>query len=222
MGSLGGTGHDICTCVQVWGLLPADTRSFVQAELDFFVAVTEVSGKLYKVPKDERKAAAMKLAREVSLHPFGFQHAAVLHSPPDQQHGQASHKVRCLQARPLNPNTPCMSSMSAQSSMRRHSAACHLHLYGVDAGSLSHAAAATGAQPKADVHPLCVQIQLPREDLYMPVDPRQRVLGLLPDSATPMQSAAKVPILVAFRVVAQVGQAAEPHPAVLQHRSQIC
>ena len=49
-----------------------------------------------------------------------------------------------------------------------------------------------------------MQLTLPREDLYLPIDPRQRVVGILPDSATPMQSAAKVPILVAFRVVAQV------------------
>ena len=45
---------------------------------------------------------------------------------------------------------------------------------------------------------------LPRRDLYLPIDPRQVVQGVLPESATPMQSAAKVPILVAFTVVAQV------------------
>ena len=45
---------------------------------------------------------------------------------------------------------------------------------------------------------------LPRGDLYLPIDPRQVVRGILPESATPMQSAAKVPILVAFTVVAQV------------------
>ena len=45
-----------------------------------------------------------------------------------------------------------------------------------------------------------MQIALPREDLYLPTNPRSRVLAALPESATPMQSAAKVPILVAFQV----------------------
>ena len=45
--------------------MPLDKRDFVRTEIDFFAAVTDVSGKLYAVPKDERKAAAMKLVREV-------------------------------------------------------------------------------------------------------------------------------------------------------------
>ena len=47
---------------------------------------------------------------------------------------------------------------------------------------------------------MCMQIALPREDLYLPTNPRSRVLAADPKSATPMQSAAKVPILVAFQV----------------------
>ncbi len=43
------------------------------------------------------------------------------------------------------------------------------------------------------------QIELPRDDLYLPTNPASRVLAALPDSATPMQSAAKVPLLVAFQ-----------------------
>lgn len=45
-----------------------------------------------------------------------------------------------------------------------------------------------------------VQLVVEREDLYLPTNPESRLLAVVPDSATPMQSAAKVPILVAFRV----------------------
>lgn len=44
---------------------------------------------------------------------------------------------------------------------------------------------------------------MPRQDLYMPIDPRLTVRGVISQSATPMQSAAKVPILVAFSVTAE-------------------
>ena len=37
----------------------------MRAELDFFEAVTNVSGKLYAVPKDERKAAAVREVQQV-------------------------------------------------------------------------------------------------------------------------------------------------------------
>lgn len=43
-------------------------------------------------------------------------------------------------------------------------------------------------------------IDLPRADLYLPTNPAARVLGAVPETAAPMQSAAKVPILVAFTV----------------------
>eukprot|EP00208_Stichococcus_sp_RCC1054_P001997 CAMPEP_0206143372 /NCGR_PEP_ID=MMETSP1473-20131121/20292_1 /ASSEMBLY_ACC=CAM_ASM_001109 /TAXON_ID=1461547 /ORGANISM="Stichococcus sp, Strain RCC1054" /LENGTH=1452 /DNA_ID=CAMNT_0053538737 /DNA_START=218 /DNA_END=4576 /DNA_ORIENTATION=- len=52
---------------------------------------------------------------------------------------------------------------------------------------------AKAAEILQDVRPL-------RDDLYLPVDPHARVLSVIPSSATPMQSAAKVPILVAFEV----------------------
>ena len=45
-----------------------------------------------------------------------------------------------------------------------------------------------------------LQIPLPRPDLYLPTNPDARILAVIPESATPMQSAAKVPILVAFEV----------------------
>ena len=47
---------------------------------------------------------------------------------------------------------------------------------------------------------LCVQLKLPRDDLYLPTNAHYRVRAIIPESATPMQSAAKVPILVAFQV----------------------
>lgn len=70
-----------------------------QAELDFFDEVTEVSGQLYAVPKELRKAAAVQALRQLSV---------------------------------------------------------------------------------------------PRGDLYMPANPEARLLALIPESGTPMQSAAKV------------------------------
>ena len=46
----------------------------------------------------------------------------------------------------------------------------------------------------------CLQLTIPRDDLFLPTNLGWRITGLLPESATPMQSAAKVPILVAFQV----------------------
>ena len=80
----------------------------VQAELDFFDEVTEVSGQLYPVPKDQRKAATVAALRELSV---------------------------------------------------------------------------------------------PRPDLYMPANPDLRLLSIIPESGTPMQSAAKV--LLQFQTRAQ-------------------
>ncbi len=47
---------------------------------------------------------------------------------------------------------------------------------------------------------LVLQIHLPRQDLWLPTNPESRVIAAIAESATPMQSAAKVPILVAFKV----------------------
>ena len=52
--------------VQVMEQMPAEVLEFLKAELDFFDSVTKISGALYPVPKDERKAGAVKLAQEVS------------------------------------------------------------------------------------------------------------------------------------------------------------
>ena len=65
---------------QVFEQMPKGVLRFLEAELAFFDSVTDISGSLYPVPKDERKAGAVKLAREVRrtvnshlclLHVFG-------------------------------------------------------------------------------------------------------------------------------------------------------
>ena len=96
---------------RVWSAMPPDKLARLAAELEYFDAVTAVSGALYPVPKDERKNEAVRLVR------------------------------------------------------------------GID---------------------------VPRPDLYLPTDPGARVLRAVPETATPMQSAAKVPILVAFEVEKEV------------------
>ncbi|KAK9840723.1 hypothetical protein WJX81_000166 [Elliptochloris bilobata] len=96
-----------CVAKKVWAEAAPAEAEFLRAELDFFGAVTGVSGALYPVPKDHRRVAAAELVRKIPLL---------------------------------------------------------------------------------------------RDDLYLPTNPRSRVLAAIPESATPMQSAAKVPILVAFQI----------------------
>jgi len=92
----------------VWRAMPSEKLERLEAEVAFFDAVTGVSGRLYPVPKEERKNEAVRFVREI------------------------------------------------------------------------------GAPP--------------RRDLYLPTEPRSRLIRAVPESASPMQSAAKVPILVAFEV----------------------
>ncbi|KAK9812698.1 hypothetical protein WJX72_002251 [[Myrmecia] bisecta] len=107
---------------KVWRCLPPDKTLYLRAELAFFDEVTSVSGQLFPVPKDERKAAAMKIVK---------------------------------------------------------------------------------------------RLKLPRADLYLPTNPDSRVLSIISESATPMQSAAKVPLLVAFKVEEQLA-------STKQERVQAC
>jgi phosphatidylinositol 4-kinase A len=44
------------------------------------------------------------------------------------------------------------------------------------------------------------KITVPREDLYLPIDPHKRLVGIIAESGAAMQSAAKTPILLAFMV----------------------
>ena len=92
--------------------MPPEKLERLRAEVSFFDAVTGVSGRLYPVPKEERKNEAVRFVREV------------------------------------------------------------------------------GAPP--------------RTDLYLPTEPRARLVRAVPESASPMQSAAKVPILVAFEVEKEI------------------
>lgn len=50
---------------QVFDQMPEELLRFLEDELAFFDKVTDISGSLYSVPKDERKAGAVKLARQV-------------------------------------------------------------------------------------------------------------------------------------------------------------
>lgn len=92
---------------RLWDNLHGPIRDHLDAQLKFFDEVTSVSGKLYPVPKEERKGAAVEFLS---------------------------------------------------------------------------------------------RIKLPREDLFMPTDPHSRIISIRPESATPMQSAAKCPFLAAFDV----------------------
>lgn len=57
--------NDARNVPQVFEQLLPEGLAFLTAELDFFDAVTAISGKLYAVPKDERKAGAVALAKQV-------------------------------------------------------------------------------------------------------------------------------------------------------------
>ena len=62
------------SCSQVMEQMPNEALEFLKAELDFFDRVTDISGELYPVPKDERKTGAVALAKQVRK--------AELHSAP--------------------------------------------------------------------------------------------------------------------------------------------
>lgn len=49
------------------------------------------------------------------------------------------------------------------------------------------------------------KIELEGEDLYLPTAPNKLVKGIIVDSGIPLQSAAKVPILIAFNVADRDG-----------------
>lgn len=51
----------------MWDALPSSTAAFLKAELEFFDQVTGISGKLFPVVKDERKAAAVKFLAKIKV-----------------------------------------------------------------------------------------------------------------------------------------------------------
>ena len=52
----------------MWEHLPNDREAFLKAEQAFFDEVTQTSGKLFPFPKDERKAQAVKILKNIHLH----------------------------------------------------------------------------------------------------------------------------------------------------------
>ena len=66
MGVLSAQASHAAACTQVMEQMPEEALEFLKAELDFFDRVTDISGELYPVPKDERKTGAVALAKQVS------------------------------------------------------------------------------------------------------------------------------------------------------------
>jgi phosphatidylinositol 4-kinase len=56
------------------------------------------------------------------------------------------------------------------------------------------------------------KIELEGEDLYLPTAPNKLVRGIRLDSGIPLQSAAKVPIMVTFNVVDRCGDRNDVKP----------
>eukprot|EP00271_Cylindrocystis_brebissonii_P006203 TRINITY_DN18880_c0_g2_i1.p1 TRINITY_DN18880_c0_g2~~TRINITY_DN18880_c0_g2_i1.p1 ORF type:complete len:1506 (-),score=262.70 TRINITY_DN18880_c0_g2_i1:1242-5207(-) len=58
---------------------------------------------------------------------------------------------------------------------------------------------------RAAIRPELEKIKLEGDDIYLPTSPEQLVRGIILDSGRPLQSAAKVPIMIAFNVVEEGG-----------------
>jgi hypothetical protein len=56
------------------------------------------------------------------------------------------------------------------------------------------------------------KIELQGEDLYLPTAPTKLVTGIQVDSGIPLQSAAKVPIMITFNVVDRDGDRSDVKP----------
>lgn len=56
------------------------------------------------------------------------------------------------------------------------------------------------------------KIELDGEDLYLPTAPNKLVTGIRVDSGIPLQSAAKVPIMITFNVVDRDGDRSDEKP----------
>lgn len=56
------------------------------------------------------------------------------------------------------------------------------------------------------------KIELDGEDLYLPTAPNKLVRGIQVDSGIPLQSAAKVPIMITFNVVDRDGDKSDIKP----------
>lgn len=51
----------------MWDHLPNDREAFLKAQQAFFDEVTQTSGKLFPFPKDERKAQAVKILKNIHV-----------------------------------------------------------------------------------------------------------------------------------------------------------
>ena len=56
------------------------------------------------------------------------------------------------------------------------------------------------------------KIELEGDDIYLPTDPNKLVRGIKLDSGIPLQSAAKVPIMITFNVVDKDGDPKDLKP----------
>lgn len=126
-------------------------------EFNFFDKVTSISGVLYPLPKDERRAGIRRYVSFLWLKSLPF----------------------CF-------------AVPSSASLEYLQQSFYLRTTGIDLNFVS---------PYRELK----KIKVESEDLYLPTAPNKLVRGIQLDSGIPLQSAAKVPIMITFDVIEKDG-----------------